>query len=144
MPAQNPGATSQTAHYVEGDTAPPLRRQLLNGDGSPMELVLATGVTISIAWGIYHGSYYVSPRDRIVSESPCIIETVAMAGEDGWVRWSPGLGDLSPPGVFHYTFEVTWQDGTTQTVAPNTYEPMKIASRVGGRAFNKPPITGNE
>jgi len=139
MPSQVVGATSKTAWYVEGDTAPALRRQLLDGLEEPINLSDADKVEISIAWRNPHGSYYTSPTNRIVSEALCIVES----GEDGWVRWNPEEGDLTPPGTFNYTFEVFWTDGSHQTVSSVTYEPLVIRSKVGGRAFNKPPIKGS-
>ena len=138
MPAQVVGATSKTAFYVEGDTAPALRRQLLDGNQDPINLDDAESVVINIAWSNPKGSYYRSPRNWIVLDGPCIVED--QNDSEGWVRWNPAEGDLTPPGSFAYQFAITWNNGTYQTVSSVTYEPMVIRSRVGGRAFNKPPI----
>lgn len=138
MPAQDVRVTSTVAYYKEGDTAPALRRQMQNPDGSVISLEDADTVTIAIAWSSPHGSYYTSPRNRIVSDGPCIIE----AGTDGWVNWWPQPGDLGPPGQFNYEFTINWNNDTHQIVASNTYDPLIIRSQVGGRAWNDPPILG--
>jgi len=136
MPAQQTGAQAPTvAYYVELDTAPKLRRQILDEHGDSYDLTDASKVEINIAWSSPHGSYYTSPRDRIVSQQACDIEV----GAEGWVTWTPGtdvgVDALSPPGQFNFQFETFWNDGTSQTTPPNTYQPLIIRSRVGGRAY---------
>lgn len=125
MPAQ----TTQTgaAYYSENDRAPALRRQLVDGDLIPIDLSTATGVTIIIGYARY--SHYYSPYTRIVDRAACNIE----AGTDGWVNWVPGVGDLSPPGAYHFLFEITWPGGLVETVPPNTYETLIIRTKPGGQ-----------
>lgn len=126
MPAQTPTNVG-TAYYSHNDTGPPLRRRLEEGDGSPMDLTNADTVTIIISFARY--SHYYSPYRPIVNRGPCQIEDPR---SDGWVFWVPQSGDLSPPGEFHFVFEVTWNDGTTQTVPAHTYETLVIRTKPGG------------
>ena len=98
-------------------------------------------MTISIAFAMPSGTYYTSPRDQIVSYSPCVVDPdQTEEGNRGWVSWTPGNrgpeDDLTPPGQFLYQFDVTYPDGGEQTIPPDTYLPMVIKTRVGGRAYN--------
>ncbi len=133
MPAQTAKATA--AHYTEGDTAPPLTAQLIGEDGLPVNLTSAT-IVINIAFAMPRGTYYTSPRDRIVSQDACQIVGDPTLGN---VSWTPGTVDgtdrLSPPGQFLYQFEVTYSGGGVQTIPSNTYLPLIIKSAVGGRAY---------
>ena len=136
MPAQT--ANASTVYYVEFDTAPPLRACLKDGAGDPIDLTGA-GVTISIAFAMPRGTYYTSPRDQIVKRSVVTVDADQVANT-GFVSWTPGAQDtddaLTPPGEFLYTFEVTYQDGTKQTLPANTYQTMIIKTPVGGRSLN--------
>lgn len=128
MPAQL--NQNQTQYYARLDTAPPLTRCLKDGSGNPINLTGAS-VTISISYAMRKGGFVLFPRDLIVRESPCIVED--QDGDlEGWVRWSPFEGALTPSGRYQYTFEVTFQDGTHMTVPPNTWLPMVIQPKIGG------------
>lgn len=126
MPAQS--TTSATAYYSENDTSPALRRQLVDGDGDPINLTSATSVTIIISYARY--SHYYSPFPKKVDRAACVIEAPA---SDGWIHWNPAVADLSPPGSYHYIFEITWNDGTVQTVPVNTYETLIVKTKPGGQ-----------
>lgn len=125
MPAQS--TATGAAYYQENDTAPDLVRQLLDGNGDAIDLSDADTVTITIAYARY--SHYYSPYEKIVDRASCDIVAPATGG---WVSWTPGVGDLSPPGSYHYIFEINWQDGTRQTVPSNTYEPLIVRTKPGG------------
>lgn len=126
MPTQSPVSIG-TAYYSENDTGPPLRRQLLNGDGTAIDLTAAASVTITIAHSRY--DHYYSPYTPIVKRDPVNIE-VPKTG--GWVNWVPGVGDMSPPGSYAFIFEINWNDGTRQTVPQHTYETLVILTKPGG------------
>jgi len=131
VPSQNNQA-AQLVSYVVGDTAPPLKACLKDGNGESIDLTGA-GVTISIAFAMPRATYATSPRNRIVDESPCNIDPdQTIDGKRGWISWSPSEDDLFPPGQYLYTFEITYQDGSHQVIPADTYMPMKIRSRVGG------------
>lgn len=130
MPAQTAG--SSVVYYSEGDTAPDLPAILTDGAGEPIDLTDA-GVTISIAYGRY--SYYYSPTKRIVNESLCVVDP-DQVNNKGLVRWTPGAGDLSPPGSMQYYFQIIYPSGGRQTIPANTYLPMIIRTPVGGQAGN--------
>ncbi len=136
MPAQS--ARPGTVYYVEYDTAPPLRAQLLDGADDPIDLTDAT-VTISIAFAMPRGTYYTSPRDQIVKRSPVVVDP-DQVNNIGFVSWTPGAqgtdDTLSPPGEFLYTFEIIFDDGTKQTVPAVTYQTLIIRTPVGGRSLN--------
>ena len=124
MPAQTPTNTG-TAFYSQGDTYPPLVRELLNGDGSPIDLTSATGVAITISHATY--DHYFSPRPVIVDGANCPVTDAA----NGVIQWEPQAGDLDIIGTFHYHFKITWPGGV-QTVPPNSYETLVVKSPPGG------------
>jgi len=136
MPAQTSG--SPTVYYVEFDTAPPLRACLKDGNDEPIDLTGA-GVTITVAFTMPRQTYYTSPRKQIVVRSPCDVDP-DQVNNKGFISWTPGAqGDddaLTPPGDFLYNFEVTYQDGTRQTIPPISYQTMHIQTPVGGRSLN--------
>jgi len=143
MPAQDPSGGA--VYYVEFDTAPNLEACLRDGKGNKIDLT-ESEVTISVAFAMPRGSYYTSPRDQIVLRSPCVVDAdQTEEGRRGWVAWTPGteigLDALTPPGQFLYQFEVTYPSGGVQTIPANTYLPMVIKTKVGGRAYNAPPPT---
>lgn len=128
MPAQAPA--SQVAYYKVGDTAPTLSRQLLDGADQPIDLTGAT-VTITIAHASH--DYYYSPQARIVDRDVCV-EDADQVTNRGWVHWSPGAGMLEPAGSFLFSYEVTYPDGTRETIPQNTELPLIIRTRTGGNA----------
>lgn len=131
MPAQSP--TVGTAFYQVGDTYPPLRRQLLDGDGDPINLGVTPNVAdvfITIAYSSY--SYYYSPQRRLVDAGPCVVEDQSVAESIGWVQWFPQAGDLDTPGDHQYRFTIVWPSGETQTIPANTYEVIQVTTPVGG------------
>jgi hypothetical protein len=96
-----------------------------------------------VSWSSPHGSYYTSPRDRIIDQQPCVIDPDQVTNP-GRVRYTPGIeahvDAMSPPGAFNYQHEVTYGvSGGTQTVPANTYQPLIVRSKVGGRAYNPAP-----
>ncbi len=128
MPAQS--TTPATAYYSEGDTAPALARQLLDGNGDAIDLTNASKVEIRVAHA--QESHYYSPYEPIVdfdaASNPCTITDAA----NGQVSWTPGADDLTPPGAYHYVFKITYNDGSVETVPNNSYETMVIRTKPGG------------
>jgi hypothetical protein len=63
----------------------------------------------------------------------------------GKVSWTPGtevdVDALTPPGEFLYQWYVEWSggdyDGQLWVIPNNTYDPLIIRARVGGRAYNE-------
>ena len=145
MPAQTKNVTARTVFYVEFDTAPAMVTDLVDVEtGEPIDLTeVGTTVVLNVAWASPHGSYYASPRDRIISQQACVIDPDQVANP-GRVRYTPGsvqfVDAMSPPGAFNYQHEVTYGvSGGTQTVPANTYQPLVVRSKVGGRSFNAAP-----
>lgn len=126
MPAQTSG--SIIAAYAVGDTAPPLQRQLLDGAEQPIDL---TGATVTITIAPQRHSYFYSPVEPIVEDSPCTVDP-DQVNNTGWVSWSPPVGALDPAGPYQFNFQITYQDGRVQTIPPNSYLPMVIGSKAGG------------
>ena len=138
MPTQARTDT-QVYQYIEFSTGPPLEDYLRHPQtGELLDLTGAT-VSISIAWSMPHGSYYTSPRDRIVDESPAVVDP-DQTTNPGHVSWNPGteigVDALTPPGTFLYQWYVTMTDATLWIIPGNTYQPLTIRARVGGRAYN--------
>jgi hypothetical protein len=145
MPAQTVGATARTKFFVEFDTAPAMVNDLVDEETQePIDLTEpGTTVVLNVSWSSPHGSYYTSPRDRIISQQSCVIDPDQVT-HPGRVAYTPGIeanvDAMSPPGAFNYQHEVTFGvSGGTQTVPANTYQPLIIRSKVGGRAFNPAP-----
>ena len=134
----SPAQTNQNKaeFYKTGDTAPPLRRCLKDGEGNPIDLT-GTTVTISIANAMRQGGFVLFPRDIIVFEDPCVIDPDQTEdGNRGWVGWTPGEAysgtGFDRSGRFQYAFEVTYPDETHQTIPPNTWLPLVVQPKVGG------------
>jgi hypothetical protein len=136
MPAQT--VRAKTVYFTEYDTAPALRACLKDGQDEPIDLTSAT-VAISIAFAMPRGSYYTNPRQIIVPYAPCVVDPDQVANT-GWVSWTPGPTDgvdaLTPPGQFLYQFTITYPGGGSQTIPSDTYLPLVIKTRVGGRQAN--------
>lgn len=142
MPTQAKNAAT-VYQYAEFSTGPPLEDVIRHPQTG--ELVDLTGATvaISIAWSMPHGSYYTSPRDRIVDEQPAVVDA-DQVNNTGKVAWTPGttvgVDALTPPGTFLYQWYVTFTsgeyDGQEWIIPGNTYKPLVIRARVGGRAYN--------
>ena len=130
MPSQVPVSVG-TAYYSQHDTWPPLRRQLLNGDDTAIDLTNAATVTITIAHMRY--SDYYSPRTPNVLRGPCNIEDPRI---DGYVNWVPLTEDLHRPGTFTFIFEINRNDGSRQTVPAHTRETLVVNTKPGG--FEQP------
>ncbi len=130
MPAQTPVAVG-TAYYSQHDTAPDLRRQLLNGDGSPIDLTAATSVVIIIGYLRYQ--HYYSPFPRLIDRDGADIDVDPTTG---FVSWTPGVvrgtDALHIPGLFDQIWEINWNDGTVQTVPAHTYEKVVVTTKPGG------------
>lgn len=146
MPAQTQGATARTVFYIDKDTAPAMVTDLVDEETQePIDLTdPATTVVVNIAWSAPHGSYYTSPRDRIVDQAPCVIDPDQVTFP-GRVRFFPGktkdFDQLSPPGQYWYQHEVDFLGDTerVQTVPANTYQPLVIRAKVGGLSFAQAP-----
>jgi hypothetical protein len=95
----------QTFNIKVGDRLPVLAATLLDGDGAPVDLTTATGVTFRMR---LQGS--VSP----LFNSACVI-TGATTGQVEY-RW--GASDTVTAGTYDGEFVVTWTGGKVQTV-PN-------------------------
>lgn len=127
MPTQSDSPNVQ--FYVEGDTAPSLRAQIVDADGVGISLVNASAVTINIAPSRW--DYYLSPIDRIVTDAACVIDPDQVTNR-GYLDWFPSPGDLTPPGEYQYRFKVTWSDGTVQRFPQNETLKLVIRAEVGG------------
>ena len=131
MPAQS--TTVARAYYAEFDTAPNLRRRLLDGEGVPLNLGITPNVaTVTITIGHASYDYYYSPMTLIVEDGVCQVEDQADPLTVGYIQWQPLAGDLTPPGSMQYRFKIVYSDGTVQHVPPHTYETLIISTPVGG------------
>ncbi len=145
MPTQTQRTPIQP-FFIEGDTAPPIKQQLLEDDGTPVDLTGST-VTISIAFSFPRGSYYTSPRDQIVTRAPCVVVGDPTEGNieyhprsegDPDDAFPPNLlykDDMAPPGEFLYFYQITQADSRTRHVPRSYYLPLKIKAPVGGRWY---------
>ena len=139
MPAQS--AQGQAVYYIEFDTAPDIRVCLKDGKDEPIDLT-GSEVFMSAAFAMPRGTYYTSPRDNIIDLAPCVIDAdQTLEGNRGFVNFTPGtdigFDAMTPPGEFLYQFQIVYPNGGVQTVPANTYLPLVIKTKVGGRAYNK-------
>ncbi len=145
MPSQTSRVQNQE-FFIEGDSAPPISKQLFEDDGTPVDLTGST-VTVSIAFTLPRGSYYTAPREQIVTKAPCVV-----VGDptEGRVEYHPrkkgdpeddslpdvlNKDDMSPPGEFLFHFTITQVDNRTRHIPRQTYFPLKIKTPVGGREY---------
>lgn len=127
MPAQT--NAPEVIHYVEFDTAPSLRAQIVDRNGNGIPLVNASQVTIRIAPSRW--DYDESPIYPIIDDASCVIDP-DQVNFPGFVDWYPQPNDLTPAGPYRYTFRVTWVDGTQQTFPQHVQMSLVIRSRTGG------------
>ncbi len=78
--------------------------------------------------------YYYAPQNRIINASPCVVDP-DQTNNKGHITWTPSVGDFFLAGTFRFTFEVTYGDGTVQTIAPNSTNTMIVRAPVGGMQF---------
>jgi len=113
-----------------------IRNQLFDEYDEPIDLTDAT-VTFSMAFSMPRNTYYTSPRDQQIFEQPCVPDPDQVANI-GYVDFHPGVDEgvdaLTPPGDFLYQYIVTKNDGSVWVVPENTYWPLHVITRVGGRS----------
>ena len=146
MPAQT--VQGAAVYYVENDTAPPLSACLRDGAGNPIDLTNSE-VRITAAFSLPHGSYYTVPRENIFIAAPVDIDPDQI-NNTGWVEFWPreegdidletgdtlDKYDMSPPGEYLYSFEIRYPNGKRQTIPANTYLPLIVKTKPGGRGAN--------
>ena len=129
MPKQT--ISSSVPEWAVGDTTPPMRVCLTDGNGDPIDL---TGATVVL--NVAHSSwdYYYAPQNRIINGSPCTVDPDQVTYK-GFVDWEPITGDLFLAGTFRFTFEVTYPSSKRQTIAPNATNTIIIRAPVGGMQY---------
>jgi hypothetical protein len=120
--------------YALYDTAPPLRAQLVDGDGNPIDL---TGAAVVINISPTQSTYGTSDPNRLVSLSPCVVDP-DQVNNIGYVSWTPSPTSLDRWGSFAYNFEVTYPDDTRQTVSPKAENVLIVRFPVGGTKYGTP------
>lgn len=112
--------TSDTFYITEGNTAPSLRRQLLNSDGTAIDLSAASSVVFRMATQFYD----------TLAEGACAITDAA----NGWVQYDWQAGDTDQQGTHRAEFIVTYADGGVQTVPANGGMIVEIDRAIGPKA----------
>jgi hypothetical protein len=97
-----------------GDVLPRLRATLYGTDGAPIDLTLASAVTLRVR--------QTGSATPVKFAKPCTV-TGAKTGE---IEYPWATGDTATAGTYEAEFCVTWQDGTTQTVPNNGNAVLKI------------------
>jgi len=124
MPAQTKG--SEILRYAQYDTAPDVRVRLRDGAGDAIDLTgLAVTITIISATGQVD-----------LERQACTIDPdqtpEADGGNRGFVNWTPGESDLAAIGQYNYTFEVTYGNGTKQTIPPDRWLRLVVSTTLHG------------
>ena len=123
MPSQS-NPYPDVVYYAEGDTAPNLRVQLVDGAGVPIDL---TGCIVAIDVAFSTWSFYYAPHKALIVSDTCVVDPDQVANT-GYVDWVPH--DLTPAGNFSYTFSVTYPGGGVQTIPANRYLKLIVKSPV--------------
>jgi hypothetical protein len=107
----------------EGDTWPPLRAQLTTGRGKGAAAIDLTNADF-VQWIMR------SDCGGEVVNAPCTIED-PLAGQ---VSYAWQAGDTKRAGTYIGEFEITWRDGSIQTV-PNDedYVVVDVSPQLGSR-----------
>jgi len=129
MPGQTLAAS--VPEWGVGDTAPPLRVCLKDGNGDPIDLTGCT-VVINIAYASY--SYYYSPMQRIVDGGPCVVDP-DQVNNKGYVDWFPLADDLSIAGTFRYNFTIVYPNLKVQTISPASVNTLVVRAPAGGMQY---------
>lgn len=118
------------------DTAPPLASVLLGGDGEPIDL---TGCSVVINISPTYSGYGSNEPSRLVDGGACVVAGDQSAtGDRGLVTWVPDTYDLDRFGTFAYNFEVTYIDGTVQTISPKGDNALIVRHPIGGTTYATP------
>lgn len=100
-----------------GDTAPPIRAQILSPAGAPVDL---TGASVRFLLAAQAGGTpLVDGTATIVDAAQGIVE----------YAWAPG--DLQAAGQYLAEFEVTWPDGRVQTYPGDGYITVAVVADLG-------------
>ena len=104
----------------QDDTKPPVRAQLLDANGDPIDLsnVPADGVTFQVE----------TKGETTVVSGACEIVNAT----EGQVRYEWSSSDTADAGEFRGEFDVSYSDGSTQTVPNDGYIPVKITRQIDG------------
>lgn len=132
MPSQT--TSLGLVEYALYDTAPPLRAQLVDGDGIPINL---TGAAVVINVSPTQGTYGTSDPTRLVSAAPCVVDP-DQVNNTGFVAWTPGITALDRFGAYSYNFEVTYADNTRQTISPKAENVLIVRFPLGGTKYGSP------
>jgi len=133
MPSQT--TSLGLVEYAMFDTAPPLRAQLVDGDGEPLDGL--DGATVVINISPTNSGYGTSDPNRLVSLSPCVVDA-DQVNNKGYVDWNPSPESLNRFGSFSYNFEVTFADNTRQTISPKAENVLIVRFPVGGTKYGIP------
>lgn len=112
--------TSTTFYITEGDTARSLRRQLVESDGTAIDLTNASAVQFRMATTHY---------DTLV-DAACTITDAA----NGWVQYDWQAGDTDQQGTHKAEFTITYNDGTIETVPNDGFMEVVINKKIGAIA----------
>lgn len=102
-------------HIKAGDVLPELNATLLDVDGLPLNLSVASSVTLRVRQVVLSGS-------PVKWAKPCTIAAPAA----GKVSFAWAAGDTATPGTYEVEFLVTWADGGVQAVPNNGNAVIKI------------------
>jgi hypothetical protein len=103
----------------EGDTSPFLSTVLLDGEGVPLDLTNATGVTLTMA---------MCDHPRTVVLNAVAADFNATAAGEVWYEWQ--AGDTDTPGMYNIEWTVTYPAGMILTVPSKGYDRVEVTRRL--------------
>jgi hypothetical protein len=111
-----------------GDTEPVLRRQLLQGDGTPIP-ALDTAQAINLVMRLKSSDPLTDP---VFLKKPCVLTDAVNAWvEFRWAQAGADPADTWQAGAYWGEIEIVWGDGSIETVPTDGFIDMLIEEDLG-------------
>jgi len=115
-----------TFYIKQGDTSPAILKQFLDASGTKANL---TGATVKFSMAMVGGVVVINKATATVFVGTLPSGT-AVTAADGWMRYAWLAGNTATAGEANAEFEVTFGDGTIETVPNHLYETIIITAQI--------------
>lgn len=123
------------AFYIkQGDTSPAILRQFLDASGNPVNL---TGATIKFNMAMDTGQLICNQKAATIFTGtlPAELGGATVTAAQGWMKYAWVAADTAIPGVARAEFQVTFNDGSIETVPNLGYETVTITPEISAANF---------